>query len=37
MKILTVTIADSGDFNISVVKTTHYYVSGYFIAKEMRD
>jgi hypothetical protein len=28
MKSLTVTTANSGDFNITVVKTTHYQLSG---------
>jgi hypothetical protein len=37
MKLLTMTIADSGDFSITVVKTTHYQLSGLSIDFKISD
>jgi hypothetical protein len=37
MKLLTVTIADSGDFIITVVKTTPYHFSGLSIDFKISD
>jgi hypothetical protein len=37
MKLLSGTIADSGDFNIAVVKTTHHHLSGLSIDFKISD